>query len=499
MAFCRLSLLLLLLSVAAYGQNACIPITRSNDYYSASATNADEAEARANARSLLIEQISTTISSRTDLATNEVDSKSLSSFSSITRSVTQLHMTGVQYLVCSKDKRDGFTVMAFISKADLLKSRDDVSKEVAEYMTLMDEKRESGADYLPEAYTAFLHTFLTPYPIEFSQGTTKTKNARVYLETLLKTYLSKIKLTSTGVEENKEFPDQLIIGLKAEGAEPSAMKFVFDNPEFNARCEIVGMKGGLNLLMDPVAPTQTFKGTLILKPISVSSELAEIDRIVTIHRDVEVNANMMSVISVDFSIVEKGDAIELLPAIKHLSIRKFEWTSLKQLLSVDQRPTIARKEVSKEITLTINGSRDLSITKNIDGDASSFRKKVEEVSTIKTEDKTEETVKNEKLVITPVKITNATAEKFRPVDSFTELQPMLLSYKKEGKISYGRESDFMNPSNCWIFIVDPATKKVMHLLSPKDAAGRTDVKSGKSFTDFESNFKGLVSIWAEFY
>lgn len=490
MAFCRLSLLLLLLSAAAYGQNACIPITKSNDYYSASVTNPDEAEARVSARSLLIEQISTTISSRTDLATNEVDSKSLSSFSSLTKSVTQLHMTGIQYQVCSKDKRDGITVMAFISKADLLKSKDEVSRDVAEYMTLMDEKRESGADYLPEAYTAFLHTFLTPYPIEFSQGTTKTKNARVYLETLLKTYLSKIKLTSTGVEENKEFTDQLIIGLKAEGAEPSAMKFVFDNPEFNARCEIVDMKGGLNLLMDPVAPTQTFKGTLTLKPISVSSELAEIDRIVTIHRDVEVNVNMMSVISVDFSIVEKGDAIELLPAIKHLSIRKFEWTSLKQLLSVDQRPTIARTEVSKEITLTINGSRDLSITKNIDGDASSFRKKVEEVTTIK---------KDEKPVVAPVKITNATAEKFRAVDSFTELQPMLLSYKKEGKISYGRESDFMNPSNCWIFIVDPATKKVMHLLSPKDVAGRTDVKSGKSFTDFESNFKGLVSIWAEFY
>ncbi len=402
MVFCRLISLMLLLSVAVKGQNACIPITKSNNYYSASATKADEAEARANARSLLIEQISTTISSRTDLSTNEVDSKSLTTFTTLTKSISQLHISGIQYLTCAKDRRDGFTVMAYISKEDLQKSKDDVSRQVSEYLMLMEEKKTIGADYLPEAYTAFLHTFLTPYPITFSSGTTKISDARVYLETVLKSYLSKIKVTCTAVEENKEFPNQLVLALKAEGAEPSAMKFIFDNPEFNARCEIADMKGALNVLMDPVSVTHTFKGTLTLKPISVSSDLAEIDRVVTIHRDVDVSANMTPVIHFDFSIVDKGDDIQLIPETKHLSIRKFEWTSLKQFLSADQRPVISRKEVSQEITLILNGSQDLSITKNIDGTSSSFRTKVEEVNAIKTQEPVKEEV-----------ITNSVADKIQ--------------------------------------------------------------------------------------
>ncbi|MEJ0028922.1 MAG: hypothetical protein WDO15_00390 [Bacteroidota bacterium] len=470
MVFRQLIFLLLLLSTATYGQNTCIQITKSNDYYSASATNTDETEARTSARSLLIEQISTTVSSRTDLSTNETTSNYQSRYSNSISSVSQLYMSGIQYQVCARDKHTGITVMAYISKEDLLKSKEEISRKTGEYLELMEQKKLIGADFLPDAYAAYLHTFLTPYPIAYSSDVIKTNDVRTFLESFFTSILSKIKLTCTGVEENKEFQEQLVLNLKVEGIESQSMKFVFNCPEFNSRCEILNMTGGLNVLMNPSAPTQTFKGMLTIKPLTVSSDLLEIDRVATLEREFDVSANMMTTISVDFSIDDRGESLLLIPSIKHLSIRNFKWSSRGHLLSTSQRPVLSRKDIDNEITLTINDNPQLSITRGIDGS-----------------------------VIKPTVVLNPIAERFKEVETFSQLQPMLSAFRMDGKISYGKKDDFINPSNCWVFIVDQHTQKMMYLLTPESAKGRTDVKSTQTFTSFETQLKGLTSIWAEFY
>src|ERR1044071_9271331 len=106
----RLVLVLLIISAAAYGQPTCISITKSGDYYTASATSRDENEARTNARSLLIEQISAIISSRIDLSTTETIASYKTSYSTQTKSVSQLFMSGIKYLTCERDRRTGFMV-----------------------------------------------------------------------------------------------------------------------------------------------------------------------------------------------------------------------------------------------------------------------------------------------------------------------------------------------------------------------------------------------------
>jgi hypothetical protein len=81
---------------------------------------------------------------------------------------------------------------------------------------------------------------------------------------------------------------------------------------------------------------------------------------------------------------------------------------------------------------------------------------------------------------------------------FQAIKSFLEELKASGTAVYGNKSDFVNPDKCWVILIDPESRYVEHILQPF-ANGRQDVKGGLTFSNFESQLKGLVAVWVEFY
>ncbi len=340
----------------------CDNIRKSSAYFSASSTGATENEARINALSLLAENISSVVSSRTDMLTKD-NGTAVQTFYNSSKSTSVLHLKGVSYLMCEKSKKSGTTVVAFISKKDLSQSAEEVAARVRQYIELMESKEAKGMDFLPEAYIAYLHTFMSPYAIQYHSGTRDIGNVKSYLESFLRTYVSNVSVLCTGVSENTDYPDQqLTLSLALSGTNDTHMGFVIDIPEYSAMGNLDYASNTMDVIMAPDGKKTKFSGMLSLVPPPVEADLKDISERVRISREVSFDADMTDLVKLDFNSSEQGDRLVLTPAVRHLTIRQIEWMSEGRLLSTDQRATVPSAGL-KEITLRINGSRELTVTK----------------------------------------------------------------------------------------------------------------------------------------
>lgn len=355
-------LLVLVMFSNCYAQKSCEALLGSEQYYSASATASTEKEARINALSSLVENISSIVSSTTNMTTKDDQQ----TYYNVSKTSSVLRLKGVSYQTCNKTKKGWTTVVASISKKDLEQSSVEVAARVRQYMELMEQKEATNEDFLPEAYTAYLHTFLSPYAIEYNSASRRIGNVRDYLASYFRAYLSNINVSFSGVRENPEYPDQqLTFSLALEGTKETRMRFQIDLPGYGARGNFDRMDNQMDVIMAPEGRRTKFTGTLTLTPPPVESELKDISDQVRISRDISFEADLSSVIALDFTTRRQGDEYLLTPVARHLSIRQFEWLSDGKVVSTEQMPHIPI--ALKEITLRVNGSNDLVITKPLDG------------------------------------------------------------------------------------------------------------------------------------
>ncbi len=356
-------IIFLAISTGSYAQKNCSDVMRSSLYFSASATADIEEDARINALSMLSENISSVVSSKTDVITKG----ERQTYSSVSKATSVLHLKGVSYVTCDKSKKNGVTVMAYVSKKDLESSSTEVASRVHQYLQLAEQKESQHVDFLPDLYTAYLHTYLTPYPIEYNSDTRHIGNVRNYLQSYLRTYLANINMTCTGVRENPDYPEQqLKMTLSLAGAEGTNMKFVIDLPEYGARGSVDRDNNTMDIIMSPDGKITRFNGKLTLAPPPVEAELVDISDHVQISREVSFEADMSGIIRLDFTSQVVGDRVWLTPVVRHIAVRQFEWLSGGRLLSIERTP---RLNVSglKEITLRLNANDEFMVSKTMDG------------------------------------------------------------------------------------------------------------------------------------
>ena len=479
----RVSLVLLLLvTTRVVAQTDCNRIAQAGQYFYAKAAQANESEARQSALSLLIGQISAVVSSNTELVTRESAQSNDQVFYNFTKSVTRLHLQGIQYSVCPRAKRDGLVeVMAYISREDLKRSTEVVTAQVNQYLELMEQKRLIGIDYLAEAYAAYLYTFLSPYPIPYSLGDKKGGNVQGYLESMLRGYLSGISIRCKGVEENKDYPDaQLTVHLELPGMGETNMRLQLDCPDYNAKAFLDLQHTDLEVIMQPNSRVERFYGKVTLRPAQLAPELQEIAAQIVLSRDVSFDVPMGDVIRINFNIKEKEGNVSLVPDLRHISVRKFEWFIGDRLFSTAQQPTVSRSLVNGDIKLRINEQGELVCKKTLGG----------VVLPVETTARLTAPI--------PDKTQQLPGEFKADMSDFSELQSALANLKASGKGAVGRKSDFFKPEQCWVFLVEPDSKKIAYVLSP-ESDGRTDMRSNRKIADFENQLKGFVSIWVELF
>ncbi len=356
--------LVVAIGIRAFAQD-CDDIRNSTEYFSAFANGATEQDARINALTLLAENISSVVSSRTDMLTNDDGAAGRQKFSNYSKSTSLLQLKGVRYITCDRNKKSGITTLAFISRKDLEQSAAEVSARVHQYLSLMEQKEAGGNDFLPEAYIAYLNTFMSPYAIEYHSDKRNISNVRGYLESYLRTFLSNITVTSPAVVVNPEYPDQqLTMAISLSGTNNTRMGFQVEIPEYNAKSILDGANGNMDIIMTPDSKVARFNARLSLIPPPLEADLKDISDRVGFSREVSFEANMSGIVKLDFNVSREGNYMRLTPVTEHLIIHRLEWFSAGTLLSTDPQPRIAAEGL-KEITLRVNGNDNLIVSKNL--------------------------------------------------------------------------------------------------------------------------------------
>jgi len=67
--------------------------------------------------------------------------------------------------------------------------------------------------------------------------------------------------------------------------------------------------------------------------------------------------------------------------------------------------------------------------------------------------------------------------------------------KNKHKLIYGKKDDFVNPGNCFIFIINPKTNKIADCLSKEPR--RKSLINGQIILNIKNEFKGMISIYVE--
>jgi hypothetical protein len=173
--------------------------------------------------------------------------------------------------------------------------------------------------------------------------------------------------------------------------------------------------------------------------------------------------------------------------LQHLSPRAFEWRSGNRQLSSNQILAIPSDEAPEKVTLIVNGISHLAVEKSLRNTSVSTRPVAQ-----RDAPKNSQTLPNSAEEIN----LNSIKSEFGQIETFSSLQTTLMDIRNNGRGTWGRKADFMNPDLCWVFLVNADTKKVEVVLTP-NSGGRTDIRTNKLHTNFENEFKGYIAIWVD--
>lgn len=481
-------------------QVSCLMISSSEQYFSASGQGQTEEEAKATATAALVSQISSFVTTRTDMKTSIENQIAQQSLVNLSTSSSQLRLDGLNYLSCNFGKRPekGYTILAYIKKEDLERSASFIAKEIESQMAFISTKKALDIDYVSEAYQAYLTTFFTPYPIPYQDGVERIANVKPYLERYIRDYFNNIEVACTAVDLDPLYPqDHLVLTLKIANSKDINVKYSFDISSLNAKSQLDNNGGKVHVIFQPFSALEVLKGKLQLKISQLPGNLEEISKTVTFSRDIDLTVDFSKVIELDFVFVEEKDYVKLVPALSNISVKNIEWFSKGQLISSAQSPKISKEEIGDDIILRVNKQENLSIKKEI-----RLRKKetiaVNPATTSldplsSTTREGEAKPYNDLADGTPFSTIVASGNfEFQAIKTFLE------ELKTSGAAVYGNKNDFVYPDKCWVVLINPESKEVEHILQPT-LNGRKDVKGGLTFKDFESQLKGLVAVWVEFY
>ena len=487
--FTRTVLTLIVFISFEIGAKTCGDILADPSYFSAKATAETEERALNLARDFLLNQISTTVQSASELRTMEISGEVSTDFKMVSSTSTNIKLKGLRHVVCSQGRRNSeVTVVVYISQIDLEKSAFEVQTQVQEYFNMMEYKENLSIEYLTDVYSAYLRTFLSPISVQVTHQGRTINDAKAYLGIILREHLNAISLQadfpnpgSAGLEE--QFSVQMNVGLHAQ----SAFVYRFDAPSLNAQANLIGGKGLFQYIKRPADVKESIRGYLSFAPINISADLRELLAIHTFSKEVVVEIDYSRLISVDFNIERKGNNLVCTPILQHLSPRAFEWRSGNRQLSSNQILAIPSDEAPEKVTLIVNGISHLAVEKSLRNTSVSTRPVAQ-----RDAPKNSQTLPNSAEEIN----LNSIKSEFGQIETFSSLQTTLMDIRNSGRGTWGRKADFMNPDLCWVFLVNADTKKVEVVLTP-NSGGRTDIRTNKLHTNFENEFKGYIAIWVD--
>lgn len=450
-------------------QKTCNTVLNDGRYHSAKAQAQKEKEARLQAADLLLNQISTIVSSGSKIQTVETEADFKQIYTGTTSSMSKLRLKGLKYITCETGRRNKQkSVVAYISKEDLKKSANEVSAEVNEYLQLIENKIILGLNPIADIYKAYLYTYNTPYPVKGRFKGEERNNVQIHLRNALTRHLAQIEIEAQpAVAPIHGIEEQFSLALQLQNAETNGLLYTLQCPTYSTLTTFKKGKASLPLILRPSGIKEQMNCELSYRPTQTSAHIAEAAEMMEYSKPVVLTADFSEVISIDFTVRTQSNYYILTPETKSLSVRTVEWNYGNQQ-SNEQLLRIERENAPEQVTLTINGIESLSVTKKLTGKSVNAKRKLHPL-----------------------------ALELRETVDYQTINSKLNQWKNEGAAAVGKKTDFQNPQNCWVALIDPDKREMKHLLSPGNTT-REDILTSKTYNGFEK-FKGLIAIWLEFY
>ena len=464
----------LLYTAVANAQESCEMLLNNKNYHSAQARGETEEQARILAADLLLNQLSTVVTSTTETRNVESNEGFQQIFTGETKSTSKLKLQGLKYITCERRRRDkNTTVVAYISREDLEKSAKAVSKQVDEYLQLIQSKEQLNINPIQDIYAAYLYTHTTPYPVKGMFKGKIRENVQIHLRNELTKHLANVQVqTRPAMQTLAGIEEQFAIPLSLQNAQTATLRYSIDCPSHSTQTIFKNNKAVLPLILRPSDVTEQMRCQLSYTPKQPAAELSDVAESLKLSKNVTVQADFSETLSVDFLVRTQNNYYLLTPDASPISVRTIEWSFADQT-SKEQILRIEKDNAPREVTLTINGQPKFSITKTLQPGAE------------------------------PADSDRADAEihpkavQLKNLSDYGALSSQLTDWKNKGSVAMGQKTDFQNPDNCWVALIDPETRHMKHLLTPGGEM-REDIISNKTYNGFH-HFKGLVAIWLEFY
>lgn len=448
--------------------------------------DADSDQAKAAAKTDLMMQIQNYIRVESTVSKTENERGIRESASQKIYSFSQARLTGITY--SSFELEDGRTkVVAVLSKADYRKSMDELAGELKTAWSVLSERegKVGQAAMVQDWYLLYLKSFYSVEPVPVGE----ISDLKAWLSGRLRTLFQDMKVSAVSLDlpDNAEDPallglecrfgDKVVDGIEIADAKRSPIYKRMKNGM--APVPLYGFPSGRTLQMElAVRPfiDETVAGAELM---AIHEEMA-----LTVTRTIQIDFS--GFIKIGFSVKpQKSNVIRFVPEISALSVSRFFWDFGDGTVSTEQSPRqfYSDPEGKYLVKLVLNNSEDLVVSKWVTG-----KGEVADAPVIKQK---------------PVKtdwLSFRGSEVWKPLSGVTQADSVLSVLrllKTEGRLMFGKSTDFISPEHCYAVVYHPDTKEIAAFLTPLTQGYRNEL-NGKSIQSVRDAFRGMAVIYLEF-
>lgn len=499
----KISVLLLIITLSYDGVSSpdCLSAYPESGYYRALASAETEEAARAEATRLLMTAFPSRISIRRQQRSVDLNGSVDQAFQTDTEILSQLRLMGLQYFKCPGKRRAGrVSVVAYISRQDLERSAEQTATKVREYTNLMSEQKEN---YYQHALLAYYHAHLSPHTISGVVDGNTRSDVQAYLESVLREYLARLTVHCTGVSAQPGYEGQLNIHLGISGGAPG-LGLQVSIPAYSSGGRLTSSMGSIGAIVQPLHRSERIKAIIALEPLVLPEELIEVSAVARITREITLDVDFAAVIRIAINRTDNGFNWLYQFESTGIAIQQWEWFVNDQLRSVQPTITVSKSEDLKSIRLRLNGDDGLTAAiGEPQGQYAVPGQNNPDLPRVKDPKPAGRTSASEKSDVERTKLSEAPAAilKLAMETSGKNLESSLSEMVRQGILTAGRKSDFLNPDRCWVLIASKMSG-TLYMLTP-ERNGRTDLRSSHVFANFETELRSELSgnavLWLEVY
>lgn len=482
-------------SFAAFGQTES-EIRTSADYYYGEAISDSLPAAKNNALADLTDKILVTISGSYRSVQSEKDEQYSSSAVKEIRTYSRLKLRGINYY---EKKLEGglHKILAYINKDDYENSlaiqRDEISTQYQ--VARRKEKLNGLISAIPDYYETFLAAYFYPGPLQ-AEGRDGIiyPDLKTYILGFLKDYYNDIQIICDNVSIDHYSGEMILISLiliyNEQQLENTELKL--ENP--GSTFQVV-QNGYAEIITDLIPSYKEEKVVLSLRPIlAESNEYYEFHRLYGPLFRKTITVDFKNLTDINFRVTSvPGNALKFEPQIEHLNVRELHWdfgdrSSSKEISPVHKYT----KEGVYLVRLTVNSDPGLIRSKFLDQTGNEADEVPSEIII--------NSLRREPDFVPPVPkslqelMEKQTVQDLRGIKDSKDVIGYLEVLRSQGKITYGKKSDFISPDQCYLLVYDNELKTISNFLAPQND-GRYDLFTGELIKDVSKKFTGKTGIW----